>query len=175
MLTIKVQKKHKNITILKLRPTVTKKRKLREVVRKRGKIPCTHISTPKVQNCENVSWLSGFLLSSFSFVGKMWFNKSETSTHSHQEEEIERSCEKQREGSPVPIFPPLRLRIVKMFPSLVGFCSQVSALWGKRGSTSLKLRPTIIEKRKLRKVMRKRGKVSLYLYFHPQASKLSDY
>ena len=37
MLIIKVQKKRKNITGLKVRPTVSKKRKLREVVRKRGK------------------------------------------------------------------------------------------------------------------------------------------
>jgi len=35
----KVQKKHKNMIGLKLQPTVTKKRKLREVVRKRGKVP----------------------------------------------------------------------------------------------------------------------------------------
>ena len=56
---------------------------------------------------------------------------SETSTHSHQEEEIERGCEEEREGSPVLIFPPLRFRIVKMFLGLVGFCSQVLALWGK--------------------------------------------
>ena len=33
--------------------------------------------------------------------------------------------------------------------------------------TGLKLRPTVIEKRKLRKVVRKRGNVSLYPYFHP--------
>ena len=39
MLITKVQKKHKNITSMKLRPTVTRRRKLREVVRKRGKIP----------------------------------------------------------------------------------------------------------------------------------------
>ena len=39
MLTTKVQKKHKNIIGLKLRPTVTQKRKLREVVRTRGKVP----------------------------------------------------------------------------------------------------------------------------------------
>ena len=38
MLTIKVQKKHKNITSLKLRPTVTQRRKLRKVVRKRGNV-----------------------------------------------------------------------------------------------------------------------------------------
>ena len=38
MLIMKVQKKHKNIS-LKLRPTVTQKRKLREVVRKRRKVP----------------------------------------------------------------------------------------------------------------------------------------
>ena len=39
MLITKVQKKHKNITSLKLRPTVSEKRKLREVVRKREKVP----------------------------------------------------------------------------------------------------------------------------------------
>ena len=38
MLVTKVQKKHKNITSLKLRPIVTEKRKLREVVRKGGKV-----------------------------------------------------------------------------------------------------------------------------------------
>ena len=39
MLITKVQKKRKNIADLKLRPTVTEKRKLREVVRKREKVP----------------------------------------------------------------------------------------------------------------------------------------
>ena len=39
MLITKMQKKHKNITSLKLRPTVTRRGKLREVVRKRGKVP----------------------------------------------------------------------------------------------------------------------------------------
>jgi len=34
-----VQKKYKNVTDLKLRPTITEKRKLREVVRERGKLP----------------------------------------------------------------------------------------------------------------------------------------
>ena len=52
-------------------------------------------------------------------------NKSETSTHSHQEEETEKGCKDEREGSPVPIFLLLRFRIVRMFPSSVGFCSQV--------------------------------------------------
>ena len=39
MLIMKVQKKHKNITGLELRLTVTQKKKLRKVVRKRGKVP----------------------------------------------------------------------------------------------------------------------------------------
>ena len=39
MLIMKVQKKHKNITGLKLRPTVTQKKKMRKVVRKKGKVP----------------------------------------------------------------------------------------------------------------------------------------
>ena len=99
-------------------------------------------------------------------------NRLETSTHSHTEEEIEGGHEEEREGSPVPIFPPLRFRIAKIFPDFVGFCSQVSTLWGKRGSTGLKLRPTVTQKRKLREVMRKRRKVPLYLYFHPQVLEL---
>ena len=77
-------------------------------------------------------------------------------------------CKGEREGPPVPIFPPLRFKIVRMFPDLVGFYFQVLALWGKRGSVGLKLRPTIIKKRKLREVVRKRGKVPLYPYFHPK-------
>ena len=60
-------------------------------------------------------------------------------THSHLEEEIEGGCEEEREGSPIPIFPPLKFGIVRIFPNSVGFCSQVSALWEKRDSTGLKL------------------------------------
>ena len=78
-------------------------------------------------------------------------------THSHGEEEIERGCKEEREGSLVPIFPSLSFEIVRMFPGSVGFCSQVSIVWGKHGSTSLKLRPTVSEKRKLREVVRKIG------------------
>ena len=61
-----------------------------------------------------VSWLNGFLLSSFSSMGKMWFNRSETSTHSHLEEETERGHEEEREGSHVSIFSPLRFGIVRL-------------------------------------------------------------
>ena len=61
-----------------------------------------------------VSWLNGFLLSSFSFMGKMWFNRSEISTHSHLEEEIERGHEEEKEGSPIPIFPPPSFGIVRL-------------------------------------------------------------
>ena len=39
MLITKVYKKYKNITSLKLQTTVTRRRNLREVVRKRGKVP----------------------------------------------------------------------------------------------------------------------------------------
>ena len=59
MLITKVQKKHKNITGLKLRPTVSKKRKLREVMRKRGKVPLYPYFPLMLQNYENVSWLNG--------------------------------------------------------------------------------------------------------------------
>ena len=41
-------------------------------------------------------------------------NRSKTSTHNHIEEEIEKCHEEERKGSPVPIFPPLRFRIVRM-------------------------------------------------------------
>ena len=54
-------------------------------------------------------------------------------THSQREEKIERGWEKEREGSSVPIFSPLKFRIVRMFPGSVGFYSQVSVLWEKRG------------------------------------------
>ena len=39
--------------------------------------------------------------------------RSEISTHS-QQEEIERGCKEEREGSPVPIFSPLSFRILRM-------------------------------------------------------------
>ena len=47
-------------------------------------------------------------------MGKTWFNKFETSTHSHLEEEIERGREEEREGSSVPIFPPPSSEIVRL-------------------------------------------------------------
>ena len=45
------------------------------------------------------------------------YNRSETSTHSQGEEEIERGCKEEREGTPVPIFPPLYFRIARMLAS----------------------------------------------------------
>ena len=47
--------------------------------------------------------------------------RSETSTHNHPEEEIEKGHEEEREGSPVPIFPPLRFEIVRYVSWLNGF------------------------------------------------------
>ena len=41
-------------------------------------------------------------------------NKSETLTHSHREEEIERGCEEESEGFPIPIFPPPSFGIVRL-------------------------------------------------------------
>ena len=41
-------------------------------------------------------------------------NSFETSTHSHPEEEIKGGRNEEREGSPVPIFPPLRFGIVRL-------------------------------------------------------------
>ena len=44
-------------------------------------------------------------------------NKSETSTHSLREEKIERGCEEEMGGFPLPLFPPPSFRIVKMLAS----------------------------------------------------------
>ena len=44
-------------------------------------------------------------------------NRSETSTNSRREEKIERSCKEEREGSPVYIFPPLSVKIVRILAS----------------------------------------------------------
>ena len=41
-------------------------------------------------------------------------NRSETLTHSQREEEIERGCEEERKGSPIPIFPLANFGIVGM-------------------------------------------------------------
>jgi len=38
----------------------------------------------------------------------------EISTYSQQEDEIERGCEEEIDGSPVPIFPPPDFRIVRI-------------------------------------------------------------
>ena len=48
-------------------------------------------------------------------------NKSETSTHSHLKEEIEGSRKEEREGSPVPIFPPPKFRNCEIVEWLNGF------------------------------------------------------
>ena len=37
---------------------------------RQGRFPCTHISTPELQNCENVCWLNRLLVLSFNFVGE---------------------------------------------------------------------------------------------------------
>ena len=65
--------------------------------------------------------------------------RSKTSTHNQQEEEIERDCEKEREGSHVPIFSPLNFRIVRMIVGWMGFYFKVSALRVKRGLFLLNL------------------------------------
>ena len=66
-------------------------------------------------------------------MGKTWFNRFKTSTHSHREEEIERGCEEEREGSPVPIFPPPSLGIVRLLTGLMGFYSKISGIWVECG------------------------------------------
>ena len=58
-----------------LRPIISEKRKLREVVMKRGKVllyPYFHPPTPQALELWGC-WLNELLLWSFSFVGKTWF------------------------------------------------------------------------------------------------------
>ena len=47
-------------------------------------------------------------------MGKTWFNRFATSTHSHPKEEIEGGREEEREGSFVSIFPPPSFGIVRL-------------------------------------------------------------
>ena len=54
-------------------------------------------------------------------------------THSHLEEEIEGDCKEEREGSLIPIFPPLRFGIVRIFPS--------SVMWFNKSETSTHSHP----------------------------------
>ena len=71
-----------------------------------GRFPCTHIFTPKVWNCK-ICFLTQWVFAlKFQLYGETWFNRSETLTHSHPEEEIKRGHEEERKGSPIPIFPP---------------------------------------------------------------------
>ena len=51
----------------------------------------------------------------------------------------ERGCEEEREGSPVPIFPPPSFGIVRLLTGWIGFCSKVSSMWVERGSFSFEL------------------------------------
>ena len=55
-------------------------------------------------------------------------HRFEILTHSQREEKIERGCEKEREGSPIPIFLPPRFRIVRMLAGWMGICFKVLAL-----------------------------------------------
>lgn len=80
------------------------------------------------------------MLSSFSSMGKTWFNRFETSTHSHREEEIERGCEEKRECSPILIFPPPNFGIARFLIGWMGFNSDVSSMWVECGSLLYKLK-----------------------------------
>ena len=65
---------------------------------------------------------------------KAWkHNKSETSTHSHLEKEIERGCEEEREGSPILIFSPPNFGVVRLLTGLMEFCSEISGMWVECG------------------------------------------
>ena len=134
ILITKVHKKHKNITDLKFQPTITEKRELREVVRKRRKVPLYPYFHPlRFRILRMFLGLVGFCSRVLALWGKTWFNRSETLSHSHQEEEIERGCEEERKGSPVPIFPPPNFGIVRLLTDWMEFCSEVSSMWVERG------------------------------------------
>ena len=134
ILITKVHKKHKNITSLKFQPTITEKRELREVVRKRRKVPLYPYFHPlRFRILRMFLGLVGFCSRVLALWGKTWFNRSETLSHSHQEEEIERGCEEERKGSPVPIFPPPNFGIVRLLTDWMEFCSEVSSMWVERG------------------------------------------
>ena len=51
----------------------------------------------------------------------------------------ERGCEEEREGSPVPIFPPPSFGIVRLLTGWMGFCFKISGMWVERGSFSVEL------------------------------------
>ena len=53
---------HKNNIGPKLQPIISNKRKLKEIVKKRGKVPLYPYFHPLTLDCENVSWLDGLLL-----------------------------------------------------------------------------------------------------------------
>ena len=67
-------------------------------------------------------------------------NMSKTSTHNQREKKIERGCEEEREGSPIPIFPPLPTRIVWMLAGRMSFCSKISILRVERGGLVFELK-----------------------------------
>ena len=60
-------------------------------------------------------------------------HRSETLAHNQREEENERGCKEEREGSLVPIFQLFKLQNCEDVIWLNGFWPQVSALWGKHG------------------------------------------
>ena len=64
----------------------------------------------------------------FQLYGETWFNRSETLTHSHPEEEIERGHEEERKGSPIPIFPPPILNMIGAFCIELGVL-EVTGFW----------------------------------------------
>ena len=65
---------------------------------------------------------------------------AETLGHSHPEEEIERGREEEREGFPIPIFPPPSFGIVRLLTGWMGFYFEVSGMWVERGWFCFKLK-----------------------------------
>ena len=51
----------------------------------------------------------------------------------------EKGCEEEREGSPVPIFPPPSFGIGRLLTGWMGFCFKISGMWVERGSFSVEL------------------------------------
>ena len=139
-----MQKKHRNITGQKFWPTVSKKRKLREVVRKRGKVPLYPYFHPygsKLWECFLPQWV--FALK-FKLYGENVVQQVRNfDSRSTRKGNWERLWGRE-ERFPVPIFPPTSFEIVKLLIGWMGFYSEVSSILEERGWWFFSWRKTLV-------------------------------
>ena len=62
----------------KLNPQLARRKNWERSREREERFSCAHITTFWLQNCENVSWLNGFLFWSFSYMSKMWLASFES-------------------------------------------------------------------------------------------------